>query len=125
MKLEKDLNKSIREVLSLYMFTKTIIWWTRLNTGKIKTEYGKYIQLCDKGTPDFIVLTKNKNNNISVLFIEAKSDTGELRAEQEAFFNKYKETEGIYPVVIRDINELKAVINRVSYDRLQELTDLL
>ncbi len=50
----------------------------RLNSGKIKTDRGIWISLCEEGTPDVQALLPNGKT----LFVETKSARGKLSASQ-------------------------------------------
>jgi hypothetical protein len=107
MQLEADLNKQIREKLELFESCGVIKWFERLNTGKVKTLYGSWLQLCREGTPDWIVILKNKMDKISVLFIEAKSDSGlkTHREGQDDFMDKYN-SDGLKVIRTANIKEI-------------------
>lgn len=124
--LEKEIMGNVKETLESHKFSGSVIHYHRINSGLIKNSYtGSWVRMDKKGTPDWLVIVRNKENNISIIYIECKSEHGKQTKEQIEFQNKYSKQKDIYYLVIRDINELKAVINKVSYDRLQELTDLL
>lgn len=53
------------------------LWNERLNCGKIKTEAGRWIQLCEKGTPDRIAIVRGR-----AIFIETKMFGKKPTAEQ-------------------------------------------
>jgi len=107
MQFEADLNKQIREKLELFESCGVIKWFERLNTGKVKTLYGSYLQLCREGTPDWIVILKNKQDKIAVLFIEAKSDIGlkQHREGQDDFMDKYNQN-GLKVIRTADIKDI-------------------
>lgn len=105
-KLEKDLIKQIQQRLDIYQLTGEVEFATRLNSGTVKTYYGSYVKLCKKGTPDYLALIRGKSDNIIVLFIEAKSNIGKLRPDQEIFKQKYGYKEGFWFLELREINEL-------------------
>lgn len=120
---EKDVMLAIRKRLEHYQYYKTIIWWSRLNSGKIQTTYGSWIKLCEPGTPDFIIILRNKKLTISVIFPEAKSDTGKLRSEQVEFRNRLKGVSDMYFLEVRDVQELDDLIRDVAFDKSQAEID--
>ena len=115
MKLERDLLKQISKRLSLYHMMGQIIWWSRLNSGHVKTYFGTYIKLCDKNTPDFIVLYYDKSHGLNALFIEAKSDTGRLSKGQKEFSDRYTQP-NIMILTLRDIKELDMFLEQSAID---------
>lgn len=125
-KLERDLVNEINTYLR-GADSKTILFWMRVHLGSFRNDFGVRIMTRKElvGTPDFLIVVWNKQKGLSIIFAEAKSDTGNLRTEQEEFFNRYSKIENIHPLVIRDIQELKNIINKIAYDRVQELPDIL
>lgn len=125
-KLERDLITEINKYLNA-SDNRVVLFWMRVHLGSFKNDFGVRIMTRKElvGTPDFLIIVWNKNKGLSVVFAEAKSDTGSLRPEQEIFHDKYSKIKDIHPVIIRDIQELKDIINEISYDRVQELPDIL
>lgn len=122
MKLEKDLNKQIEQRLSIYTLTGECEWWGRLNSLHVLTIMGSYVKGCPKGTPDFIAIIRTPIHTISVLFIEAKSDSGKLRKEQTDFLFKYNRKFGFTCIVVRNIKELDDWINTNAINRVAEIS---
>lgn len=123
MKRESDLMKKISQRLSIYQMTGEVEWYGRLNSLKVKTIYGGIVQGLPKGTPDYIAIIRNKQDNLTILFIEAKSDVGKLRQEQKDFKHKYETKSGFMVSVIREISELDAIINSIGKDFVANLPD--
>jgi hypothetical protein len=121
MKLEKDLIKQIDVILSQRQLTGEVEFSTRLNSGTVKTYYGSYVKLCKSGTPDFLALVRGREDKILALFIEAKSDTGRLRQDQEIFKQKYGYKEGFWFLELRDINELIKWFDKYAKDFVELL----
>lgn len=113
-KLERDLMLQVKNRLSVFEMTGEVLWYGRLNSLEVKTIYGGRIKGLPKGTPDWISLIRGKNNNILVLFIECKSDTGKVRDSQTEFINKYGTKEGVFIMILRDIKDLDKWINKNS-----------
>jgi len=112
MQLEADFNKSIRELLERYEYIGMIKWFERLQTGHVKTAFGSHMNLCRTGTPDWIVILKNKHDRIAILFIEAKSDSGlkTHREKQDDFMDKYN-SDGLKVLRTNDIKDIKNFID--------------
>lgn len=102
----------VKNRLSVYEMTGEIIWQGRLNSLEVKTIYGGRIRGLPKGTPDWLALIRGRNNNILALFIECKSDTGQVRESQTKFINKYGTKEGMFVMVLRDIRDLDKFIDK-------------
>lgn len=96
--------------------TGEVEWWSRLNSGRVKTYYGSYIKLCDKDTPDFLALVRGRNHPLLALFIEGKSDSGKLRSGQEIFKQKYAVKECFWYLEMRDIKQLDDWIDKNAKD---------
>lgn len=114
--------KQIRSRLSLWQMTGVVEWGERLQSGKIRVGH-HFVTMSAKGTPDFVVVLRNRDRNLSLLFIEAKSDTGKVRPDQMAFISKYNNGKDIHSIVVRDIKTLDDFINRLGVDKVSELPD--
>lgn len=121
MKLEKDLVKQVKNSLSVLKMMGDIEWFSRLNSGKVQTKYGSWIQMCDVDTPDFIAILRDKDKSLCVIFIECKSDTGSLSNGQVKFKNEYDKKKGFYFLELRDIKSLQTFINDLGYNRLNDI----
>jgi len=122
-RLEKDLSKQVQERLSLYQMTGEVLWYGRLNSLKVKTIMGTWVQGCPKGTPDYIVLV-NIPGEVFPLFLELKSEVGTLRPEQKEFYLKYNNPK-VQTMILRDIKELDQWIESHAIDMTKMmLTDL-
>lgn len=121
-KLESEIMKQIKNSLDMYKMTGVVEWWERLQSGKVRV--GRYfVRMSAKGTPDFVVVLRNRSRNLSLIFIEAKSDTGQVRPDQISFISKYNNGRDIHSIVIRDIRTLDEFINRLGVDKVSELPD--
>lgn len=120
-RLERDIATQIRHCLDGYKISGIVLWWGRLNSGKIRAGYKQYIQLMPKGTPDYLALIRNKKDGITALFIEVKSDIGKLNDEQIEFMDKYFLIKDIYTLVIRDIKDLEKDINYFGIDKINQM----
>jgi hypothetical protein len=113
-KLEKDLMSKISKRLDLYRFTGEVCWYSRLQCGKIRV--GSYfVKMCDKGTPDWLALVRNREDRLTALFIEAKSDSGCLRKEQSEFISTNTKHD-IHILVCTDISQLITWIDKNAKD---------
>lgn len=113
--LEKDVVKEIRSCLISWHFDGTVVYWERLNSGKVQSG-PHWIRMCRIGTPDFIAVVRNKQDNLSVVFIECKSDTGKLRKEQQDFVDKYNVLKDVYVITVRCRKDLVDVLLKVGRD---------
>lgn len=121
---ESELMPSIRKRLEIYILSGPVIWFERLQSFKIR-HYGNWMQGCKTGTPDWVVVLRNSMKNISIIFLEAKSDTGTQRKEQKEFELKHHNGKDILYYVIREPRQVDHIINELGYDRLQDLPDIL
>ena len=122
MKLEKQLMLQIKQRLELHEMTGEVLWYGRLNSLEVKTIYGGRIKGLPKGTPDWLVLIRNRQEGIMALFIEAKSDTGQVRPVQTEFINKYGTKEGVFVMILRDIKDLDKFIEKYAKDFVENIT---
>lgn len=114
--------KQIKHRLELYKMTGVVEWWERLQSGKVRV--GRcFVRMSAKGTPDFVVVLRNRSRNLSLIFIEAKSDTGQVRPDQMSFISKYNNGRDVHSIVIRDIKVLDEFIDRLGVDKVSELPD--
>lgn len=120
-KLEKDLQKSIQQRLEIYQLTGEVVWWGRLNSLKVKTLMGSWIQGCPKGTPDIIALIRNKQQGLTALFLELKSESGQMTTEQREFWSKYNRKSDVVVLEIREPKQLDDWINDHSIDFTEDL----
>lgn len=125
MKLEKTLIKQIDDFLSVRHLTGEVEFYLRINSGNVKTYFGSYIKLARKGTPDYLAFVRGREDKILALFIEAKSDTGKLRPEQEQFKQKYEHKEGFWFMECRDMLELHTWFDKYAKDFVQSLPSKL
>lgn len=119
--LEKEVVKQIDQDLSIRNMMGEVEWYTRLNSGKVRTQFGSWIKLCESGTPDFIALVRNKQNGITVLFIEAKGEGGSLRTEQIRFAEVHNKKKDFFVIKVDDISQLRTFINEIAVDKLEEI----
>lgn len=122
-RLEKDIAIQIRHCLDGYKISGIVLWWGRLNSGKIKVSYKQYIHLMPKGTPDYLALIRNKKGGITAMFIEAKSDIGKINKDQIDFANKYISIMDIFVSIIRDIKTLEHYINNIGIDTIKQMKE--
>ena len=106
----------VKQRLSIYEMTGEILWYGRLNSLEVKTIYGGRIKGLPKGTPDWLALIRGRADNILALFIECKSDTGQVRPTQTEFINKYGTKEGVFVMILRDIRDLDKWIDKNAKD---------
>lgn len=125
MRLERSLMKLIDQQLGIYEMSGEVAYWIRINAGRVKTYYGSYLRLANKGTPDYLALIRNRQDNITALFIEAKSDTGKLRKDQKEFQIKYNKRKDINTITIKDIKELINWIEKNAKDFVSQLPSSL
>lgn len=114
--IEKDLKTSVQNRLSIYELTGEVVWWERLNSLKVKTIMGTWVQGCRKGTPDIIALIRNRESGITALFLELKSSTGKLRPEQVEFYDKYNKKKDVVVLTINAPFQLDHWIDKYAKD---------
>lgn len=119
---ESEVSKDVRKVLDLFEYHKVVLWWERLNVGKIQY-FGRWIHLCKPGTSDYIALIRNRAKGLSVLFIECKREDGKntLGEDQEKFRDKYKDQKDVYYLEVLDAKKLKEFISGIGVDDTEAL----
>lgn len=120
--LEKIVITGIKERLSVLQLTGQVIYWERLQSGAFR-KGGHYIKLSRTGTPDFICVIRNRQDNLSFIFFEAKrpDGKGKLSKEQVSFMKDYSGIKDFYHFVITDPREVGRLIDDLSIDKLQEI----
>ncbi len=111
-RLEKSVSKDVRTVLTNLELAGAVLWWERLNSGKVKSNYGHYIQLCRQNTPDYVAVLP-VGQGVMIYFIETKSDSGKQTAGQIAFQKQVESWGGIYQVV-REAGEVKTTVESIT-----------
>ena len=119
MQTEAEFNKALREALELFLYHRTILWFERLNSGKVNTVHGGWMQLCKPGTPDWIVIFQDRQCNLSVLFIEGKSDSG-IKIHKKSQDDFAENNKHFKVLRTADIKEVKDYINDNSVDRMKK-----
>lgn len=99
---ENDIKSSVIRYLKSSNACGTVVWFSRLNSGKVQTQYGSWMQLCESGTPDFVVLTKH---NV-VVFLETKSPKeSSIKFEQNEFFKRMKRFDFVRCFAVSDYGD--------------------
>lgn len=121
MQTEFEFNKSLKETLELFEYHKIIEWFERLNSGKVNTVHGGWIQLCRKNTPDWIVAYYNREGCLAILFIEGKSDSGMkvIKEGQNEFMESFNKRDGFMVIRTNIVEEVKNFINENSFNRMK------
>lgn len=115
--LEKHLNKQIVQWLDIL---PSVIWFERINSGKVQTAWGTWIKLAKKGTPDYIALVAG-GDIAHILFIEAKrkgeirKDGKSNRIEQRWFEEKVSGIPNVHYLLVDEILTLVNKINDISH----------
>jgi hypothetical protein len=89
---ETDLQRSIRKALAAAGF-----WTERLNSGRVQTVRKSWLQLCEVGTPDLLVLAPYG-------FLEVKTRSGRLSIEQKHWHERAAR-KGVRVAVVRGVAE--------------------
>lgn len=108
-KLEKEISKDVRLALENLRSAGAVCWFTRLNSGTVKTNYGSWVKLCEPGTADYIAVLCTGQ----IYFIETKSNTGTQTQQQIEFQSSVEKWGAIYEVV-RDVGQIKTTIESIT-----------
>lgn len=119
---ESELMRLVSRNLGIWQTTGVILWYSRLQSFKIK-HFGNWIQGCVKGTPDWVVAFRNKEDNIGLLFLEVKGENGYLRPEQREFMNAHKNQKDVHCHVIREQLEISHLLNTLGIDLIHQLPE--
>lgn len=124
---ENDVKSSVIKQLELWEMTGDIIWWERLNCGKVRTQYGSWMQLCRAGTPDLVAVYKNKDGDLNIVFIELKaSNINRARSTQNEFIESYGNKHNNFRIIIvNNPVEFKRTFLSDSYNSVKDITDFL
>lgn len=121
MKLEKTLMKQVSQRLAIWQLSGSVIWYSRLNSGRVKTYFGSWIKMCDTGTPDWLCLVRGDDYRIKALFIECKSTTGRASTHQLKFMKKYNNVDDVEVIILNDIEFLDYWMDKYSIDRVKDI----
>ena len=121
-KLEKQISKEVKIALDALEASGAVLWWERLNSGKVRTEYGGWLQLCKNGTSDFIALLPVEGG-ILPYFIETKSDKGRQTPAQLQFEEKVEACGCLYEL-IRDVKDMRVTIESVTNFQKNKLNSI-
>ena len=111
-KLEKSVSKEVKLALDALERSGAVLWWERLNSGKVETVHGGWMQLCRQGTADFIAILPVVDG-VMVYFIETKSDTGKQTPQQVSFQKSVESWGGIYEVVT-DVKQVRYTVEKIT-----------
>lgn len=121
--LEAEILKSTGQRLSIWETTGEVIWYERLQCGRVKTQYGSWIKLCRPGTPDYCAIVRNQTKGLDLLFIECKraDGKGKLSDVQIKFQNKYKNVQNTHYLIIDHPDYVDHYIDNICIDRIKEI----
>ena len=110
---EKDLQKAVADYLQ-YAQNQGKLYYTRLNSGSAFVKRGNKfykIQLCEKGTADFFVLTSSQSGLSipRIIFLELKAGKRKQEPEQKEF-QRLIENFGAEYCLVRSIEELQKIL---------------
>jgi len=110
---EKDLQKAVADYLQ-YAQNQGKLYYTRLNSGSAFVKRGNKfykIQLCEKGTADFFVLTSSQSGLSipRIIFLELKAGKRKQELEQKEF-QRLIENFGAEYCLVRSIEELQKLL---------------
>jgi len=111
---EAEIMKKVLRRLENLTMTGDIVWYSRLNSGKINVGRA-WVQLCKAGTPDIIAIVKCDNGKIATLFIECKrAGVKKLSYEQRVFFENMENKPMVLCKLINNPEQLWPAIREAS-----------
>lgn len=115
---ESPVITDIRKCLDKWKFSKVVTWYSRLQCGRIRDSYGNWIWLCDKGTLDFLAHFINRNNELAVVWIEAKraDGKGEASPDQIEFIAQQSQHKNTNCLIIEDVSLVNKYFNENGFD---------
>ena len=119
---ESEVIKDISSALSQLEGAGDCLWFSRLQCGKVKTEWGSWLQLCKPGVHDFIAVIRSPEGNIRLLFIEAKRPgINKYRPTQEDFKRNYSKHRDIMFLLATSGKEVTRFVLDNCYSRLNDI----
>ncbi len=107
------LSSCLRELQS-WQARGLVIYYTRVNSGKVKTEWGTWLQLAEKGTPDIFAFL-NVNGSVHVYFIECKRPNGGIWGyEQQEFKFKFRDVKNVTYDLVDDYRQIARTILKLT-----------
>jgi len=120
-KLEKDLMVQLKNRLGVLRQTGEVINFHRLNSGTVQNKLtNSWLKLGEDGDLDYISLIRNKDNGITILYIECKSDTGKLRDSQKEFIRRHGNKPDVFIMILRNILEFDKWMGKRGRPKLPE-----
>lgn len=106
---------SIKPILQYLAFANVMAF--RLNSGKVQTATGSWVQLAPKGASDIVGILPETRTAFSGrwLCVELKRPGGKLRKEQAAWLDMMRER-GALCCVVRDVEELRLALRSEGYE---------
>jgi hypothetical protein len=121
---ESKVKDHVKKVLNYLRFTGDIIYFLRVNTGKVQTAWGSWLELAETGHFDWIVLFQNENKELSFAFIEHKRADKyvDLDVSQKLFQSKYDgKHKNIYFWLVQSGDEVREKILQHAYKRINDV----
>lgn len=114
MSKESDVNKDVKIKLDYWKNLGPVLHWDRLNSGKIRSAYGSYVQLCKEGTPDFVAYVC-KENTCWICFFETKKPSGGIIGDKQIEFSMlFNVVFNVVYELVTDASQVDRVIEKIS-----------
>lgn len=109
--LEKELYRKIEQWLGIM---PGVIWFERLNSGRVKTAWGTWIKLARKGTADYIAAVFG-GGIAHILFVEGKRKGEKQTKEQKWFEEHVLGAPNVHYLLIEEVLPMIEKINEISF----------
>lgn len=121
--LEKHLQKSCLNRLSVWQMEKVVVYYTDLSQYGVRQIRGRYVKRTDKGLPDIVAYVKHKDL-CCVCWFELKTDIGKMSQHQLQFLIKFKDLTNVHYYLIRNPDELDNSIESLTNHYTNKLKEI-
>jgi len=121
---ESIVKSQVNASLGNLLLSGDVFYFQRVNSGKIRTDHGTWVQMAEKGHFDFVALFQDKHRNLVKAFIECKrSDKlAKYDPDQIKFMNKYS---GKHPNMmfwlVQSGDEVKKLVLANCFNRVNDI----
>ena len=107
---KKPLESVVLKWIKAYLRARNI-FHVRINSGRIRTQQGHWVQLAPEGTPDLYVLYKGVS-----LWVEAKREGEKPRAEQLRQHEFIRQSGGVV-IVAESVEDVRAALMNIDKEK--------
>ncbi len=100
---ERDLSRLVEDWLDVHH-----IWKMRVQSGKVKSQFGGWVKLADAGTADYVTMVRASKTTQIVRWLELKRPGKGKQSPAQKVFLEQVESLGHFYFIIRGVPDLEA-----------------